>query len=311
MARNIALIRSLTSQPGYTLMRGPARFNWVRSLVTGIKRALGRAEATRMEIRLKAEMGETLFTGLDVEKYLANLHQRGSSFGLKLPEYLVQEIIHYAESNPVYAFRDPKLGFMPPDRHKAETVLGKKILLAQYFNVQLNCPAINKIALDPVINWIALNYIGCVPRYLGANLWWTYPTIAERSERLKHAQFFHRDIDDFKFLKFFFYLTDVEAGDGGHWIVIDSHRNPPHVRLKDRFVTRRFEDEEINNYYDNSNLIEVIGQAGTGFSEDTLCVHKAATPARNPRLILQLQFGLFDFVPENDYRINSELQRVC
>ena len=292
-------------------MRGPARFNWIRSLVTAAKRALGREESSRQDLRLKAEMGNTVFSRLDVEKHFSNLNEYGCSFGLKLPAHIVQEIKDYAESNPVYAFRDPKLGFLLPDRHKAESMLGKKILLAQYFNAQQNCPAINKIALDPLLNWIALNYIGCVPRYLGAVLWWTYPVMAERSERLKHAQFFHRDIDDFKFLKFFFYLTDVEVGDGAHWVVAGSHRKAPHVSIRDRFVTRRFEDEEINNFYEKADLIEVIGPGGTGFSEDTLCVHKAATPTRNPRLILQLQFGLFDFVPENDRRSPSDLQRIC
>lgn len=307
----MALIKALLSQPGYTLMRGPARFSWVRRLVTGIKRGLGRAEATRQELRLQAELGSSVFSGHAFEKHVSNLNEHGCSFGLKLPAYLVQEIMDFAESNPVYAFRDPKLGFLPPDRQKAESVLGKKILLAQYYNAQQNCPAINKIVLDPLLNWIAIKYIGCVPRYLGAALWWTYPVKAERSERLKHAQFFHRDIDDFKFLKFFFYLTGVEEGDGGHWVVAGSHRNAPHINIKDRFVTRRFEDEEINNFYEKADLIEVIGPEGTGFSEDTLCVHKAATPIRNPRLILQLQFGLFDFVPENDRCSPSVLQRIC
>jgi hypothetical protein len=211
----------------------------------------------------------------------------------------------------VYAFRDPRLGFLPHDRQKAESILGKKILLAQYFNAQKNCPVINKIALDPLLNWIALNYIGCVPRYLGATLWWTYPVKAERSEQLKHAQFFHRDIDDFKFLKFFFYLTDVEAGDGAHWLVSGSHKKAPHVRVKDRFVTRRFEDGEIEDYYNKTDIIEVCGVKGLGFAEDTLSVHKAASPTRNPRLVLQLQFGMFNFVPENDNRSTSDLRRVC
>ena len=292
-------------------MRGPARFSWIRSLVTGVKRTLGRGKTSLQERRLKAEISNTIFSCIDVEKHVLNLNQYGCSFGLKLPAHMVQEIKGYAESNPVYAFRDPKLGFRPPDRQKAESVLGKKILLAQYFNVQQNCSAINKIALDPLLNLIALNYIGCVPRYLGAVLWWTYPVMAERSERLKHAQFFHRDIDDFKFLKFFFYLTDVEEGDGAHWVVAGSHLNAPHVRIKDNFVTRRFDDEEINSFYEKKDIIEVSGPGGAGFSEDTLCVHKAATPIRNPRLILQLQFGLFNFVPENDRRISSDLQLIC
>ena len=201
--------------------------------------------------------------------------------------------------------------FPSQNRKEAEKVLGREILLAQYFNALENCEAIQDIAADPVLNWIALKYLGCVPKFLGVNLWWTYPTTPNKADQLKHAHYFHRDIDDFKFLKFFFYLTEVERDDGGHWIVAKSHKKAPHIRTKDRFITRRFEDDEIVEYYGSENIIEVIGQAGTGFSEDTLCVHKAATPSNNPRLILQLQFGLFNLVPRDDRRSDSELVRIC
>jgi hypothetical protein len=80
--------------------------------------------------------------------------------------------------------------------------------------------------------------------------------------------------------------------------------------LWDRLKTRRYEDAEIREYYGERAMTEVCGSAGTGFAEDTLCVHKAQTPTRKPRLILHVQFGLFHLTPENDRRDPSELKML-
>ena len=286
-------------------------FGIVRKLVTDIKGWLGHSRTQRQRREHTARIGNSLFTGIQLEEYMRNLNASGCGFGLRLPQDVVGEIRSYAESSPVYAFRDPKLGFLLHDRRQAEDLLGREILLAQYFNAQEECPAISRIAEDPLLKLIALNYIGSIPKFLGASLWWTFPVTPNRADQMKHAHFFHRDVDDFKFLKFFFYLTDVEKGDGGHWLVAGSHRKAPHIRFRDRWMSRRFEDLEIGDFYEKKNIIEVTGEQGQGFAEDTLCVHKAATPVRQPRLMLHLQFGLFDFVPENDKRSVSELKRIC
>jgi hypothetical protein len=74
---------------------------------------------------------------------------------------------------------------------------------------------------------------------------------------------FHRDVDDFSFVKFFFYLTNVGASDGPHVCVLGSHRRAPVLSWRDRLTLRRYTDE------------------------DTTCVHKGTTPTGNPRLLLQ------------------------
>lgn len=306
----MALLSLLTDNPKYTLMRGVARFAAVRDGVVALKSAVTSGATRQHEQGLLSRMDGTLFPDIDREAFLAEMKRRGCAFGLKLPQRIVESVTRYAETHPVYAFRNEHEGFLPQDRHAAETVLGKEILLAQYYNCERDCEAIDEIAADPLLNWVAQRYLGSVPLFLGCNLWWTYPVHPNRAEQLKHAHFFHRDIDDFRFMKYFFYLTDVEPGDGGHWFVSGSHRKSPHIQLRDRFVTRRFEDSEIGAFYDRSDIIEVVGPKGNGFSEDTLCVHKAASPTRNPRLMLQLQFALFDLGVGNDGRDPSQLKML-
>ena len=50
--------------------------------------------------------------------------------------------------------------------------------------------------------------------------------------------------------------------------------------------------------------------AGTGFAENTLCVHKGMTPTRAPRLLLQLQFALYDYGVMHDRRDPATLRRL-
>ena len=304
-------LNKLLENPGYVFVRGVGRFSMVRNIVSYTKGWFEYSRTQRRQRELTARIGTSLFKGIQLEEFMRELNVAGCNFGLRLPKDVVEEIRAYSESAPAYAFRDPKLGFLLENRGQAEAVLGKGILLAQYFNAQEECPAIARIAEDPLLNLIALKYLGSIPKYLGASLWWTFPVTPNREDQMKHAHFFHRDIDDFKFLKFFFYLTDVEKGDGGHWLVAGSHCKAPHIRFRDRFISRRFEDSEIEEYYENANIVEISGEQGLGFAEDTLCVHKAATPVRQPRLILHLQFGLFDLVPASDKRLASELKRIC
>jgi hypothetical protein len=117
-------------------------------------------------------------------------------------------------------------------------------------------------------------------------------------------------VDDFRFLKFFFYLTDVEKGDGAHVCVRGSHHRLPEIRPSDRWNIRRYSDSEIEAFYPPGDIVEVSGRAGSGFAENTLCVHKGRTPVVAPRLLLQLQYALFDYGVMNDRRESHALQLI-
>ncbi len=221
--------------------------------------------------------------------------EQGIATGLQLPAPFIDQIRHFAATNRCYADRDPRKGFRVEQRETAEAVFGKPILVAQYFNTAGQCQAIERLACDSVLAWIAGRYLGSLPTFVGANLWWTFPVQALESDRDRHAHLFHRDVDDFKFFKFFFYLTDVRPGDGAHVCVVASHRQPPLTRPGDPWNIRRYGDEEVLRAFGSDRIVEMCGPAGTGFAENTLCVHKGLTPTREARLLLQLQYALFDY----------------
>ncbi len=310
MPRLSTLATGLLDRPGYTVMRGLGRFRTVRRAVAASKALLESAESRARLDSCVQRMDRTMFPGLDRERFVADLERDGVAFGLRLPDAVVREIREWADRNPCYADRNPGHGFMPADRLAAERALGKTVLVAQYFNTSTACSVVERLLTDPLLEWIAIRYLRSVPVHVGTNLWWTFPVQASAADRDRHAHLYHRDVDDFRFFKLFFYVTDVATGDGAHVCVVGSQDRPPLVRPGDRWNIRRYTDEEIAATYPPEKILEITAPAGTGFAEDTLCIHKGLTPTRAPRLLLQVQYALFDYGVMHDRRAATELRSV-
>ena len=289
------MLHALNAHPRYTLMRGAARFAILRH---GVAAARGLLQARRLGKYLEdcqVRMSTSVFGNVDRAKLVEELNKNGIARGLRIPAALVEEIRSFAMRQPCYADRCPALGFGLGKRAQAESRIGKPILIAQYFNLEDDCAAVALLMRDPVLLAIAAEYLQSMPTFVGVNMWWTFAVDASAEDRDRHAHLYHRDVDDFRFLKFFFYLTDVGKGDGAHVCVASSHRRVPINRLWDRWNIRRYSDAEIELTYPASKILEICGPAGTGFAENTLCIHKGRTPTSENRLLLQLQFALFDY----------------
>lgn len=304
-------LSQLREQPGYTAMRGFARFPVARQLVSGVIGAMHYRSLPAFVSDCEARMPNTLFPDVNRQAFLSELKNTGLAFGLTLPSATVDELRRYADEADCYADRKPQFGFKHEDRKEAEVKLGKTILVAQYFNTMDHSAAVRQLANDPLLNWVAAKYLGAVPKFLGANMWWTFPTNASEEDRNKHAHLFHRDVDDFRFFKFFFYLTDVEEGDGAHVCVAASNKKPPVLKRGDQWAIRRYTDAEIESFYPASAIKEISGKRGTGFAEDTLCIHKGSTPKRDARLLLQLQYGLLDYGAMHDRIEPANLKKIA
>lgn len=311
MTRLTKLYRSLAAQPGYTLMRGAARFSTIRSAVSASRRLLHSRRVASELSSLESRLHETHFHGVDLQRFVDDLDRRGIAYGLRLPDDTVRTIVAWADTQPCYADRSEARGFFVRNRTRAEAALGKPILLAQYFNATEDCSAVARLIGDPLLRWVATRYFRSVPTFVGANLWWTFPVRALESDRADHAHLFHRDVDDFMFFKFFFYLTDVPQGEGAHVCVASSHRSPPSSGVLDRWNIRRYSDAEVAGKYAPDQIHEICGPAGTGFAENTLCVHKGSTPKTTARLLLQLQFALFDYGTMHDRRDRDSLKLIA
>src|SRR5690606_4897194 len=104
------------------------------------------------------------------------------------------------------------------------------------------------------------------------------------------AQVLHCDINDYRTIKFFFYLTDVSAENGPHAYIKKSplQRSALHQLLGQRCASLS-EDDLMRKY--GKQLVTVCGSAGSGFAGDPYYFHRGTTPVRGERLLLQIEFG--------------------
>ena len=155
--------------------------------------------------------------------------------------------------------------------------------MAEYSIVDtLACPHLLALANSAPLVRLAAHYIGCKPTISAIGLRWSYPQAGNGSG----LQGFHRDCDDWRFIKVFVYLTDVDDGAGPHVYVSGTHHEHCSMRLQP------YSDDEVAKSYDPSRITSVTGAAGTGFAVDTRGIHKGLVPTQKPRLLLQIQYSL-------------------
>lgn len=119
----------------------------------------------------------------------------------------------------------------------------------------LTCPHLLELANRPLILKLAAAHLGCKPTISSIGLRWSYPTLAKGAD----VQQFHRDPDDWRFLKFFVYLTDVGPESGPHIFVVTSHRS------EGGMFARPYAKSTLEHDYGADKIRTIVGGSGTGF----------------------------------------------
>ncbi|WP_454717245.1 hypothetical protein [Caulobacter segnis] len=146
----------------------------------------------------------------------------------------------------------------------------------------IGCPGLVELVNSPAVLKIASAYLHCRPTLSSLGVRWSLPNAGSAAL----FQSFHRDIDDWRFLKLFIYLTDVTETSGPHGYVRTSHRSTFGFR------ERRYEISEVGAMFGLDKLQTITGPAGTTFVADTLGIHRGGVPTGSARLILQAQYSL-------------------
>jgi hypothetical protein len=282
--------QELSASPQWFLMRKLARFNFIRAWKNSY---LKKAD----ESALYPKQISNVFTDVEIEQVVDNLEKYGLFQGIYLPEKIVKEIFDFSLSTSCYAARKPNMGFHVWEREKAQAYYQTKILSAKYFNTASQCPAIKMLEKDPILLKIAAGYLKTTPVHIGNSLFWSFPTDSDIYEKSKSAQVFHCDLDDYKFIKFFFYLTDVDLGSGPHVYILKSHKQK---KFSYQLLRGRATEEDLINYYGIENIITLCGNAGWGFAEDSFGHHKGSPPITKSRLIFQVEFATYDYGMQQD-----------
>ncbi len=205
-------------------------------------------------------------------------------FGKILSDEEIDALLNYSKTTRCFNPYDASAGFftfdtIPADCHvanyKREDLVKNELIL--------------KIANDPGVLSIAQEFLGATPTISNVNMWWSMPG---RSEA-KHAQLFHRDVDDLKFCKLFIYLTDVTENEGPH-VYVKGSANSPKLRK-----IGRYSDEQIANTFGKENILNVCAPRGHAFMVDTYGFHKGLLPKSGLRLLFQVQYSLHGIGIEN------------
>jgi hypothetical protein len=146
----------------------------------------------------------------------------------------------------------------------------------------LACPGMPGLLNAPRSLRIAADYLGCKPTLSSVGVRWTFPGAAGSAG----FQSFHRDVDDWRFIKVFVYLNPVDEGCGPHMYVRGSHLTGFGL------TARPYEASELRARYGDESLLTVTGPPGTTFVADTLGIHRGGRPSERPRLMLQIQYSL-------------------
>ena len=158
----------------------------------------------------------------------------------------------------------------------------------------VDCPHILALANSPPLLGLAARYMDCKPTISALGLRWSFPVEGNRSA----LQAFHRDSEDWRYLKVLVYLTDVDLDAGPHVYLGGSHLTRAPMRL------RFYSDTEISSDYGSEKLLTALGPRGFCFAVDTAGIHKGTAPALHPRLMLQIQYSL---LPSYAYRYSPEI----
>lgn len=147
----------------------------------------------------------------------------------------------------------------------------------------IDAPHLLQAANDEKVLELVENFLGARPTLSAIRVWWSCPSISGMPE---HAEQFHRDIDDLRFIKLFVYLSDVDECHGPHIFVKGSHKREILTKLG------RYSDVEVADQFGQENIVSFTGKAGTSFLEVTYGMHKGVPPTAGPRLVFQPLYTL-------------------
>jgi len=146
----------------------------------------------------------------------------------------------------------------------------------------ISAPHVFTLANDPFVLAAVERVFGCQPTISYIAAWWSLPGHAHGEQ----AELFHRDVDDWRFLKLFVYLTDVDDDAGPHAFVPGSQAS---VQLR---RVRRYSEAEVTNAFGADAVTVFRGPRGTSFLEDTSGLHRGLPPRARSRLVLQVVYSM-------------------
>jgi hypothetical protein len=293
----------LTHDFDYVFMKLFARIYFFKSIFLFFRHLTSTDNSHKADDPMRSAV--ELLDGATVSEIVSDLNQNGCCSKIRLSNECLSNILNFADKTRCYAYGDPKKGFYLSEKEACQKALKKDILLAKYFNFQ-NDEAFGEFINSPLLERIAIKYLGSSAKNIATQLWWTFPAEVDDMTRSEAAHFFHRDVDAWGFVKFFFYLTDVDRGYGPHVYVKRSHKPSLIAQFfKEKFLINRHPDSSVRKRFGDDAVLPIYGPPGTGIAADTFGLHKGESPTKKPRLMMCAVYATKDF-GEQEFEVDKK-----
>jgi hypothetical protein len=235
----------------------------------------------------------TMIDRVDVEEAVRGIQRDGFYPGLRLRREVLAEFLSFCSEATCFGEGKPEYTFRYGDRRAAEQRAARSFRRGFYNNALRSSHLLQSLLSDAQLVRIAGGYLGTDPVPIQARIWWSFCCPPDGEKERLAGQGFHYDIDSYRGLTFFFYLTDVGPSNGAHVFVRGTHKQK---LWKDSFcIYKRRSDAEIEESYGADRQVCFCGRAGYGFAEDIFGFHKGLPPVSGDRLMIQLGYGLRDY----------------
>ena len=147
----------------------------------------------------------------------------------------------------------------------------------------VNCPSAVGLSLGELLIDIAAGYLKCAPSLSSVNLRKSFVNDLSEFDTL----YFHSDGNSPKFIKFFFYLNDVDEGGGPFCYVRGSNRK----KFRGWTSKYRWSFEEIAAVYGEERVVNLTGQVGDLIMADTTGFHRGTKVRTQDRSMLTVNYA--------------------
>lgn len=149
-------------------------------------------------------------------------------------------------------------------------------------------PELLALGLNPRVLAAVSRYLGTLPVLRTVDVFWTPPS--NGAAQPEGSQFFHFDHDDYRELKMFFYIEDMDE-QGGPFTFLPKPVADIVKKQAKAFKGKRYADEEVYGVCSTEDAIKFTGPAGTGAIVDTSnCLHFGGRVDHRGRLLVQHLF---------------------
>lgn len=214
----------------------------------------------------------------------------------------VSDVISDQQIYDIKQYLSDKKMFERYDRKRMEFELNdvpKGVHTGSYSETVLsNCPHLLNIGNNSKVLEVVSEFLGCKPTLSNITLWNSFPS----DDGPRNSEYYHRDVDDIRFVKMFIYLSDVDHKSGPHVYVEGSAKENKCLEI------RRYQDSEVMDSIDPKSIRIITGKVGDTFIEDTFGLHKGTVVEHGVRTVLQFEYSMFPIASsryENGFSKNS------